>query len=126
MVSVPQTQNFVLVVEDDRDIRETLVEILQDEGYRVASAANGRAALEMLRRDGPTNLILLDLMMPVMNGWEFRGEQQQDPTLAQIPIVVLSGDRNVVQKAASLNPAACLDKPIDIDRLLETVARYCR
>jgi CheY-like chemotaxis protein len=126
MASAQQPTRSVLIVEDDLDIRETLAEILQDEGYPVATAANGREAMAHLRSRAPTCVILLDLMMPIMNGWEFRAEQQQDPALAQIPVVVVSGDGNVAQKAASLSVDGYLAKPIDLDRLLDTVAAYCR
>jgi CheY-like chemotaxis protein len=119
------TDCTVLVVEDDEDIRETLVEILEDEGYHATGAANGRDALERLRSAAFPHLILLDLMMPVMNGWEFRSEQQRDPVLAAIPVVVVSGVDNVPEKAASLDAAAYLAKPIEIKTLLDLVQRYC-
>src|SRR5439155_12456386 len=80
----------VLVVEDDTDGRETLAELLEAEGYPVARAANGRQALDYLQRAGPPGLILLDLLMPVMDGYQFRQRQRQDPVLASIPIAVVS------------------------------------
>jgi CheY-like chemotaxis protein len=115
----------VLIVEDDAGIRETLAEILQEEGYQVIGVANGLEGINYLRSAAPTCIILLDLMMPVMNGWEFRSQQQGDPALARIPVVIISGDGNVQQKAASLNAAGYLSKPIDLDRLLATVAQHC-
>jgi len=75
----------VLVVEDDRDVRESLVAVLEDAGYRVMSAADGRAALDLLRAGPRPAVILLDLMMPVMDGFEFRAEQVRDPSLADVP-----------------------------------------
>src|SRR5262245_11415139 len=92
----------VLVVEDDNDIRDALTLILRDQGYQVDSASNGQEALDQLRRGSPANLIVLDLMMPVMDGWQFRHEQQRDPTLAGIPVVIVSADGSVQHKAASI------------------------
>src|SRR5437762_11749160 len=80
----------VLAVEDDFDLRDALVPILEYEGHRVVSAANGQEALERLQTMPPPSLILLDLMMPVMDGEEFRARQLRDPTLASIPVVVVS------------------------------------
>ncbi|MBC7545053.1 MAG: response regulator, partial [Candidatus Sericytochromatia bacterium] len=94
MVIEQASRGGILIVEDDIDIRETLAEILADEGYSVASAANGLDAISYLQTEAMPCVILLDLMMPVMSGWEFRAKQQQDPTLAGIPVVVLSGDGN--------------------------------
>jgi len=82
----------VLIVEDDADVRESLVAILESEGYRVLEAENGAVALDQLRRDVPVCLILLDLFMPTMNGWTFRDEQLRDPQLAPIPVIVISAD----------------------------------
>jgi CheY-like chemotaxis protein len=118
---------YILVVDDDAPIREALAEVLEDEGYQVRSAANGREALELLRSGwAPPAVILLDLMMPVMSGWEFRAEQQSDQALASIPIVVLSADRDVRGKAASLQAQAYLAKPVDLADLLDTVSRFWR
>ena len=115
----------VLVVEDDADIREALVGILRDEGYHVDEAANGAEALEHLRGGAITpGLILLDLMMPVINGWQFRAEQKVDPKFGHVPVVVISADGNVKQKAESIEAAAFLKKPIDLDVLLDLVAKF--
>ena len=116
----------VLVVEDDTDIREALVGILRDEGFTADGVGNGAEALARLRGPAaPPALILLDLMMPVMNGWQFRAEQQQDDALKSIPVVVISADSGVKQKAESLAVNGYLKKPVDLDQLLEIVARYC-
>jgi CheY-like chemotaxis protein len=116
----------ILLVDDDLSIRTALAEILEDEGYHVVGAANGQEALRYLQqqKDAPC-LILLDLMMPIMNGWDFRREQQQDPQLASIPVVVISADNSVPQKAASLAATGYLQKPIDLERLIATVSQYC-
>lgn len=117
---------YVLVVDDDVAIREALEAVLEDEGYAVQGAANGREALKILRSGtGAPAVILLDLMMPVMNGWEFRAEQQGDPNLAPIPVVVLSADRDIAAKAAALQAPAYLAKPVNLDVLLDTVRGYC-
>jgi len=113
----------ILVVEDDAATREALAMILGAEGFAVVGAANGQEALGRLRSDVRPDLILLDLMMPVMDGWQFRREQLKDPALAAIPIVVLSADGNVQQKAASLQTPEYLQKPVDADNLLEVIRR---
>src|SRR5882724_6348202 len=93
----------ILIVEDETDIRFIVTEILADEGYAVAGVANGLEALTYLRQhDDQPCLILLDLGMPVMSGWEFRAEQQRDPALATIPVIVMSALPGLDQKAAAL------------------------
>ena len=116
----------VLIVDDDDSIRDTFTQILEDEGYYVSSATNGLEAITQLRSNSDLPcLILLDLSRPIMNGWEFRNEQQQDPTLALVPVVVLSADRSVQQKATTINANGYLQKPVDIITLLDTVERFC-
>lgn len=115
----------VLVVEDDFDIRGTIRLALEAEGYTVATAENGREALEYLRGVGVPCLILLDLMMPVMDGWAFRAAQRADPGWARVPVVVISADGRASQKARALGAADGLSKPIDLDALLDTVKRHC-
>ena len=115
----------ILVVDDDPDIRESLREVLEDEGYAVACVGNGREALDYLHREPRPRVILLDLMMPVMDGWQFRREQQRDPSLAPIPVVVVSGTRDAARSAAALGPATCLEKPVGFDELVEAVRQNC-
>jgi CheY-like chemotaxis protein len=115
----------VLIVEDDPLIRETLDEILTEEGYRTVSARDGVEALARLRAAEPPNLIILDLMMPVMNGWEFRAEQLRDPELSGIPVIIVSGSIHSAERTGSLQPSDYLSKPLNVDLLLETVARHC-
>lgn len=115
----------VMVVEDDSDVRETIVELLEDEGYDARGAVNGRDALEMLRADGRPGLILLDLRMPVMDGWEFRRQQRGDPFLSAIPVVVMSADGSLERKTEGMAAAAVLAKPVGLDHLLATVQRFC-
>jgi CheY-like chemotaxis protein len=113
----------ILVVEDDRDIRESLVEVLEDAGYRVSSAGDGRQALEVLEAapERPA-LILLDLMMPVMNGFQFREEQLARPHLAEVPVLVITADANAKARAGILKAAGLLQKPVKIQPLLEHIA----
>lgn len=114
----------VLVVDDDQDVRETIIDVLAHAGYEALGAGNGRAALDLLRAGMRPALVLLDLMMPVMTGAEFRDEQLADPTLAAIPVVVFSADARVEEKSANLSPNAILTKPIQLRALLEVVQRY--
>ena len=114
----------ILIVEDEQPIRNVLTEILEDEGYRVAGATNGLEALMYLHQHKPPRLILLDLGMPIMTGWEFREQQQHDPRIAEIPVVLMSALPDLNRKAVALKVADCLDKPVNIDKLLGTVARY--
>lgn len=116
----------ILVVDDDAGIREALTDILEDEGYSVTSAPDGLAALEMLREHQMRpRLVLLDLMMPRMNGWQFRAEQRQDPDLAAIPVVVISAGGNAREQSHVLGVAEYLPKPIEFDQLVGIVERYC-
>jgi CheY-like chemotaxis protein len=116
----------VLIVDDDLDLRDTLTEVLADEGYGVASAADGLAALEYLATHDEPGVILLDWMMPRMNGAEFRARQLQDPRIAAIPVVLLTADARVVEKQSSLSVHAFLAKPVRLDALLEVIDPYCR
>ncbi len=109
----------VLVIEDDAPIREVLVELLEAEGYSVSSAENGLVGLARAREDQP-DLILLDLMMPVMDGWTFLAAQIEDARIAHIPVVILSAAKNLNEVRA----AQCLSKPCKISELLTTVERY--
>jgi CheY-like chemotaxis protein len=116
----------VLVVEDDHDIREAIAEVLEDNSYTSVQVSNGEEAMERLRdaRKKPC-LILLDIMMPVMDGREFRARQLQDPELGSIPIVVLSAHANLEEAAQELAAADYLRKPVRADRLLAAVEKLC-
>jgi len=111
----------VLIVEDDVDIREALDGLLSMEGFRVAGCSNGREALDLLRQSAKPDLILLDLMMPVMDGWQFRVAQKDDPDLARIPVLALSADATA--KAAAIDADAYLKKPVDYETLIDTIDR---
>lgn len=117
-------RKLILVVDDDPDIRELLLQVLLDEGYRAAGASNGREALDYLRRSDLPSLILLDLMMPVMNGWQFRDEQRLDPRLGAIPVVVISANSNVRRDAATLLADDYMNKPLDLQRLFAAIERH--
>jgi CheY-like chemotaxis protein len=114
----------VLLVDDDAEIRAVVSLILESEGYRVVAAAEGAEALRCLRTGERPGMILLDLRMPGMDGRGFREVQSADPQLADIPVVIFSGDRDAARVAGSLG-TDCLLKPVDLDRLLDTVERYC-
>jgi CheY-like chemotaxis protein len=113
---------YVLLVEDNEDIREMMALALQLAGARVVCASNGREALATLENRRAPDIILLDLMMPVMNGWEFSAALRDDERLAKVPIVVISAMGE--PGAASLRPAEFIPKPVDIDRLLDVVAEH--
>jgi CheY-like chemotaxis protein len=117
---------LVLVVDDDDDLRETLGEVLSDEGFQVRFAPNGRAALEILRDELHGDLrpcaVLLDLMMPVMSGWQFREEQRGDPLLAAIPVVVMSAGW---ESRHEVDCAEFIPKPIKLERMLGVLRRLC-
>jgi len=106
----------VLVVEDHEDMREALVEILRLEGYQVSWAGDGQQALGEAKLHRP-DVILLDLMMPEMNGWQFRAEQVKDPDIADVPVIVMSA------YASDMDAAASLPKPFLIEDMIETVRR---
>jgi CheY-like chemotaxis protein len=116
----------ILVVDDDVGIRQAIAELLAEEGFEVSCAANGAEALGMLEASSVPSLILLDLTMPVMDGWTFRNAQRRDPRLARIPTIVLTaihgGDPRVFEPLAA---DAFLPKPFDLDRLMATVHRLC-
>lgn len=120
----PQT---VMIVDDDGDIREAIAEALSDQSYGVVEAANGEEALAHLRggtHDRPC-VILLDIMMPVMDGWQFRDAQRSDPAIKDIPVVVLSAHASISEAANDMAVTDFLRKPVKLETLLAAVARYC-
>jgi CheY-like chemotaxis protein len=117
--------HVVLVVDDDRDIRDSLIEMLEEHGYQAVGAANGREALGVLEASpDPPCLILLDLMMPVMDGRAFREEQLKDPEWAQIPVLVISAYSDAQAQAREMQ-LECLRKPLGMRPLIEVVQRHC-
>jgi len=117
------SQGAILIVDDDSDVRNALSELLEEEGFSVEAAQNGREALARLRT-GKVHpaVILLDLMMPGMDGWDFRSEQMRDPRLASVPVVIVSASgfsRESIR--TQFRPAAYVEKPIEKDVLLEAI-----
>jgi CheY-like chemotaxis protein len=117
----------ILLAEDNDDIRQTLAEVLEFEGYAVKTVSNGKEALEALNENRSPMLVLLDLMMPVMSGWEFLDAQKKSEEFHHHPVVVLSAvpATQSLQDSSTLETAGALRKPIDLNRLLETVGRFC-
>jgi CheY-like chemotaxis protein len=113
----------VFVIEDDVDTREMIARFLQLEGFAVETAANGRQALDRLDQGARACVILLDLMMPVMDGWEFRRRQVGDAALARIPVIVFSAAGR--ERMRQIDADDYLAKPVDLEELLESVNRHC-
>jgi CheY-like chemotaxis protein len=113
---------LILVVDDDPAIRRFVAEALRDEGYQVAEAGDGRAALSAVDHDRP-GLILLDMTMPVMDGWQFAAAYRRLPG-PHAPIVCVTAAHRVAERAAQIEAEAALPKPFDLDGLLDLVARF--
>jgi CheY-like chemotaxis protein len=113
----------IFIVEDDVDTREMLGRFLELEGYVVETAANGRQALERLTGGVRACVILLDLMMPVMDGWQFRREQVRNQKLAHIPVIVVSAAGR--ERLQQIEANAYLSKPVDLDELLKHISQFC-
>ncbi|MPZ22548.1 MAG: response regulator [Dehalococcoidia bacterium] len=118
----PGADNTVLVVEDDERIQRLVAIVLRGEGFRVLQAMDGRQALSVVAQDIP-GVIILDLMLPVLDGWVLREKLRQDPSTAEIPIVLISAVRNLPQTARDLEVADYLSKPFEIDDLVKAVRR---
>lgn len=127
---MPPSSGNVLIVEDDPDMRQMIASLLSALGFNAVAAADGLEALHLLRTvrhrapDAPC-LVLLDLKMPRLGGNEFRRAQLGDPTVANVPIAVMSGATDLERRAAAMGAVATLTKPLDFDVLLEVVKRYC-
>jgi two-component system, chemotaxis family, chemotaxis protein CheY len=113
----------VLVIDDDPDIREIVSLVLESVGYLALAAKDGEDALRILRAGVPVKLILLDMMMPGMDGWRFRECQRRDPQLEAIPLIVLTGDGRAADKAEQIDAVGFLRKPVDLPELLEVVSK---
>jgi CheY-like chemotaxis protein len=112
----------ILVIDDDEGVREAMVSILEVMGYSVASAINGKEALDYLRDAATPDLIISDLAMPVMDGRQFRREQVKEPRLAKIPVIVVSA----LSDQTDIDANEIFIKPVEVDLLLAAVNRYCR
>jgi len=119
------SSHLVLVVEDDADFREALVSALEHAGYEVIAAVNGAAALQLLQWQIVPSVVILDLMMPVMDGRTFREHQLADPALASIPVIVLSAEAKAAELATSPGVHAVLRKPVDLEALLGALDALC-
>jgi CheY-like chemotaxis protein len=115
----------ILIVEDDSALREALAQVLSDAGYELLSARDGLEAVNCLKKGNRPDVILLDLSMPVVNGWEFRMFQKRDPELARIPVVIITAGGYSREEVAWLEPSALIPKPVDLDVLLEVIRRFC-
>ena len=115
----------ILLVEDDRDICEIVEQVLAEENYETIAVANGAEGLAHLRSPAPRPfVIMLDLMLPVMDAWQFRAEQMRDAAIADIPVVIFSANPKLGTHADALGAAAVIRKPPDLEELLRTLARF--
>ena len=121
---MPLFAGNVLIVEDDRETREMVRELVTTEGFYALAAEDGLEALHLLRAVRH-RLILLDLTMPRLGGHEFRRSQLGDPTVANVPIAIMSGAIDLEQRAKALGAVATLPKPLNVDLLISVVKRYC-
>jgi two-component system nitrogen regulation response regulator NtrX len=120
-------RELVLIVDDDEDLRTAVRGVLENAGYPTAEANDGQEALAFMQQaqDKPA-LLLLDLMMPSMDGWQLRGRLRTDPVLAAIPIVIMTAHAGVLRAVSNARPETpVLSKPLDVVRLLQVVATYC-
>src|SRR5689334_1963358 len=111
----------ILIIEDEKGIRESLQEVLEYEGFQVSTASHGREGLEMLESNLAPAIILLDLMMPVMNGWEFAEAVNKSPEYSSIPIIIVSA---FADKAEAINAKGIVKKPINLDQLLSLINEW--
>jgi len=115
----------ILLIEDDPDVSDALSEVLRDERYGVVVVKNGFEGLEYLRSHEPPSIILLDLMMPVMDGYQFRAQQRREPAMADIPIIVISAG-TMGQQVEGMAATAVLKKPLNLDVLLTAIQQHCQ
>lgn len=118
-----RTCTTILVVEDDDDIRSVIVDLLESEGYQTMAATNGKEALDVLSNSPIPCLVLLDMMMPIMNGREFLDIIMKDSMLAPLPVLIVSAIADATNSKGSIG---FLKKPIDIDVVLDVVGQYCK
>ena len=113
----------ILIIEDDKDILEVLKDLLESEGYQVSTAENGQEAMDLLEKiPSLPGLILVDLMMPIMDGFQFREKQKNHPRVKNIPVVVMSADGHIEQKRERIGVKVFLKKPLDLDVVLNAIS----
>ena len=118
--------DYVLVIDDDADVRESIAGVLEQAGHAFDTAHDGLDGLHRLRRNArPPCVVLLDLMMPRMSGFEVRSAMKADPLLAAIPVVVVTGAGPLAERRAAELDAEILTKPVAVERLLEAIRRHC-
>ncbi len=122
-MDVAERRASILVVEDDPDLRLVHSEILSHEGYPVMTAADGVEALELVERSGPPAIILLDLRMPRMNGWDFAERLRRKPHWRDIPLIVVAAHYRIADEAAAIGARAWLHKPVSIEDMLRVIER---
>ncbi len=125
MAPLPTAPPSVLIVDDEVRIRDLLVEVLADEGYAAVAVAHGQAALDYLHTHPAPCCIILDLYMPILDGWQFHRAQLRTPALAGIPVIVLSAVARALQPLAWFQAAGYLPKPFAVDDVLALVAPLC-
>jgi CheY-like chemotaxis protein len=119
-------KGLVMIVEDDKDIRETMAKFLANMGYTTISAGNGLEALStLLDRKNIPCVVILDLMMPKMNGWEFRQEQLLRSDIANVPVILVSAIGNLHVERERLGAVDYLQKPFSLHQLHNVVQKYC-
>jgi CheY-like chemotaxis protein len=124
LYNTAMTSKPILIVDDDKEVRIALAELLEGEGYTVAGAHNGHEALKLMRGGLRPAIILLDLMMPVMDGWDFRSEQRRDPAFSHVPVVIVSASGFSPESIhTQFRPAAYVPKPLEHQRLLDVIGR---
>jgi CheY-like chemotaxis protein len=122
-----ECSSFVMVIDDDADLRDTIIDVLEDQQYSVVGASNGREALDLLHgRSNRPCVILLDLMMPVMDGKAFHAELMKEPGLNHIPVIILSAHADIDRMLVDTSVQAKLRKPVAIQPLLALVDQHCK
>lgn len=118
------SKGYILLVEDEAELREVLVELLQEEGHRVVQAENGKVALEYLRSHPAPDLVLLDFMMPIMDGKKFCEERLKDAELKKIPVALLTAATISAETIDEMQVLTVLAKPIDMDVFFKTIKEF--
>src|SRR4051812_18486264 len=111
----------ILIVEDDQEISSLLKQVLEMESYTIFTKENGVEALDFLKKNAPPDLIIIDLIMPMMDGVEFRKNQLKDPLIASIPVLLMTADSNFSAADAELRAVDILKKPLSIDAVLKKI-----